>query len=589
MSSSAASDEEFIRSYNSGGLAGAYYASIVVATVYSIFVASSLVGENFPPLELIARGCVIICMVAIAVFIRFYPELAIVRYQGLVALASGAVLIVTIWLTVVGDMSAKFSPLGAASTLIFGLFLHYAFLRLTVVRSVLVGVTASVVFLVFFGADGQGGESHGRVSVYLIASNFAGFLLRKSAFSRERALFRMRARARQAEALASQRALKAEAEFVERVRLLNAIDHDLRQPLFAADVCRRSIENGLVAGNSVEIERGVSELRGVLDLVRRTLDHIRGISSIDRAEGGLVCEAFPVSQVAGSLRAVLEAEAVRRGVQFTWKSIEGDYPILSNAGAVSQVLLNLGVNAIKFSGGRGMDPVAGCDFRIRRGALLVRFWDNGAGIAKVDRDVIWAAYGRGRAMQNASESGGVGLGLFLVRRMIDAMPLHLVSFISGARRGTIFRVIIPLAPIPPFAGREEEKSSVGMHGAYVIAIAKSNDELFHNIMRECELLGVLVDIYPSIDAVSREFLEDRSLDLLVVAEEACGVREIGAFLSEARDGQGWSPFLLAPSRFESVACDNAFQEVQSQPSLEELRVAIEAASVRARSFEADSR
>jgi heavy metal sensor kinase len=113
-----------------------------------------------------------------------------------------------------------------------------------------------------------------------------------------------------------------------------------------------------------------------------------------------------------------------------------------------RAFLNLIDNAIKYSREQGVVEVRG---DVHDGCARVIVQDNGIGIAPAHLPHIFDRLYRADPARNRS-SGGVGLGLALVRSIIEAHG-GTINVESHPGRGTRFDVLLPLEPSPPGAGR----------------------------------------------------------------------------------------------------------------------------------------
>jgi signal transduction histidine kinase len=103
---------------------------------------------------------------------------------------------------------------------------------------------------------------------------------------------------------------------------------------------------------------------------------------------------------------------------------------------VEQIVTNLLSNALKFGAGKPIDIVA--ESRAASAMLIVT--DFGIGIAPEDHERIFARFERAVSRQNY---GGFGMGLFIVRQIVEAMGGS-VRVASSADGGTVFTVSLPL-------------------------------------------------------------------------------------------------------------------------------------------------
>ncbi|MFM7313576.1 MAG: sensor histidine kinase [Cyanobium sp.] len=115
-------------------------------------------------------------------------------------------------------------------------------------------------------------------------------------------------------------------------------------------------------------------------------------------------------------------------------------PALANPDRLSQVLMNLLENAVKFS-----EPSTAIRLQLARtdpATLSVEVIDQGPGIPEADQPHIFDRFYRAPA--TATRTPGSGLGLTLARLLSEAMGGRLELRSSGAQ-GTVFRLSLPCA------------------------------------------------------------------------------------------------------------------------------------------------
>jgi two-component system OmpR family sensor kinase len=106
--------------------------------------------------------------------------------------------------------------------------------------------------------------------------------------------------------------------------------------------------------------------------------------------------------------------------------------------AVEQIADNLLSNALKYGAGEPIEVTLVCDGS--RARLTVR--DHGIGISEEDQARIFDAFERAVTRR---EEGGFGIGLWVVRHLVDAM--HGEIHINSRRaEGSTFTVVLPLLP-----------------------------------------------------------------------------------------------------------------------------------------------
>jgi PAS domain S-box-containing protein len=244
--------------------------------------------------------------------------------------------------------------------------------------------------------------------------------------------------------LAMERQARAEAEEANRAKdeFLAVLSHELRTPLTAMLGWVRLLRGGRLepgaAGNALEvIERNV---RLQAQLVEDLLDVSRIVS------GKLRIEARPVS-VAGIVRAGVEAiatAAAARGV-----ALEAACPasvgfVLGDPARLEQVLVNLLSNAVKFTpaGGRASITVERASDRV---CIAVR--DTGAGIDAALLPHVFERFRQAQGADHRSHSG-LGLGLTIVRHLVELHGGTVRAESQGAGQGAAFTVELPVFETP---------------------------------------------------------------------------------------------------------------------------------------------
>jgi signal transduction histidine kinase len=106
---------------------------------------------------------------------------------------------------------------------------------------------------------------------------------------------------------------------------------------------------------------------------------------------------------------------------------------------LEQVVSSLLSNALKY--GRG-EPIT-IDARLQGGQVLVTVEDHGIGIAPEDQERV---FGRFERAVSTRHYGGLGLGLFITRQVVEAMGGE-IRVRSEPQKGSAFTVSLPLCSL----------------------------------------------------------------------------------------------------------------------------------------------
>lgn len=118
-----------------------------------------------------------------------------------------------------------------------------------------------------------------------------------------------------------------------------------------------------------------------------------------------------------------------------------DVLVLVDKGRAVQIIVNLRDNAATYSPDGSQVWIAGGD------RVAVRVRDAGSGVPAEGRDRLFSRFGRLRGSKTRAGRAGTGLGLYLSRRLAEALKGSLDLEASGPK-GSIFRLRLPLASAP---------------------------------------------------------------------------------------------------------------------------------------------
>ena len=219
---------------------------------------------------------------------------------------------------------------------------------------------------------------------------------------------------------------------------LSTASHELRTPLTSvigyAEVLEENDSRLTGAQRREFLRRMMSEADGLLRLIDDILD-------LTRLETGkLTIQKAPcsINQVARSAAETVAPMAEKFGVEVRLDLEQDLAEIPLDEVKSRQVVVNLLVNAIKFSPRAGVVEVG---TRADHGELLVEVRDQGPGIEADEAQRIFELFGQG--VPKSSGTGGVGIGLHLVRRIAE---LHggRVGVNSQPGHGSTFWVRFPI-------------------------------------------------------------------------------------------------------------------------------------------------
>ncbi len=227
----------------------------------------------------------------------------------------------------------------------------------------------------------------------------------------------------------------------ELVRQPSVIAHEVANPLTAAlasldlavDLVR--VTEGLEPGFKAEL---LEELGGVGDGMDQAIGFLRSVQ--DRARGGLArSERFDAGQVVRSCVALERPLARKRGIALQGVITVSGVFLQGDPNALYQVLTNLIRNAVAASQEQKTPVVVTLGQMGETLRLAVQ--DNGIGIAAEHLERIFEP-----GFTTQQFGSGSGTGLTVVRQITEGMFGGRVEVTSVVRRGTTFKLTLPIPP-----------------------------------------------------------------------------------------------------------------------------------------------
>jgi signal transduction histidine kinase len=181
------------------------------------------------------------------------------------------------------------------------------------------------------------------------------------------------------------------------------------------------------------MERIQSNGQHLLALINDVLD----LSKIEAGQLTLTLEDYNLPDLVRSVVSATEPLAAAKGLKLITALPDGPPIAHGDARRISQMLLNLVGNAIKFTD-KGEVEIAGSAGN-RQFTLTVR--DTGPGISEADQERI---FGEFQQIENSlTRKKGTGLGLAISKRMVE-MQGGTITVESAVGTGSTFRVVLPL-------------------------------------------------------------------------------------------------------------------------------------------------
>jgi ligand-binding sensor domain-containing protein/nitrogen-specific signal transduction histidine kinase/ActR/RegA family two-component response regulator len=256
------------------------------------------------------------------------------------------------------------------------------------------------------------------------------------------ALYRRRVRMRSERQLEQHKRELAEHASQAKSRFLATLGHEVRTPMTGVlgmtELLLATPLNARQHGYAASIQSAGKHL---LRLVNDALD----LARIEAGRLPLETRNFDLQELLDQVCGLVRPMAESKGLRFDFRN-DPDLPraLHGDSNRVQQILLNLLVNAIKFTerGQVSLHVARPPDGGIGSG-IWFEISDTGPGIGDEQRERLFRRFEQGDGARTAARYGGSGLGLAICRELAIAMGGR-IEVDSALGSGTRFQVELPL-------------------------------------------------------------------------------------------------------------------------------------------------
>jgi signal transduction histidine kinase len=241
----------------------------------------------------------------------------------------------------------------------------------------------------------------------------------------------------------------------QQIDFVASVSHELHTPLAAIRSAGQNLADGVVSGEGQVRRYGsliANEGRRLSEMVGSVLD----FAGIQSGRRHYRMRPASVEAIVDAALSQCSLAAEQRGIRIEREVAEDLPPILADTEALGRALRNLMENAIKYGGSeRWMRVRAETVPNGSRPEVAILVEDHGPGVRESERSRIFEPFYRGDDSA-ATGATGSGLGLALVRPIVEAHGGSVTVESNGGSSGARFVVRLPAAPAA--AGDESSAS-----------------------------------------------------------------------------------------------------------------------------------
>jgi PAS domain S-box-containing protein len=230
---------------------------------------------------------------------------------------------------------------------------------------------------------------------------------------------------------------------VDRMKseFISLASHQLRTPLSAIKTYTHMMADGYMGELNAAQKKSLTTIIGASNRMNELISTLLNITRIESGTIAITPKQALLTKAIEEVMPELELMAESKSINLTFK-VQGKATtsIRTDMLIVKEVVTNLVSNAIKYTPNNGEVSIV---LRPRRADILVKVSDSGWGIPLHAQDQIFSKFFRAQNIVKR-ETTGTGLGLYLVKGLLDALGGK-IWFESAEGEGTTFSFTLPRA------------------------------------------------------------------------------------------------------------------------------------------------
>jgi len=235
----------------------------------------------------------------------------------------------------------------------------------------------------------------------------------------------------------------------QKTEFLSIASHQLRTPLAAIRGYVDLMIDGSYGETSDKQKDVIGKIHGSLEGLIELVGQLLSVSRIESGKTNVEIESMNLVPICREVADFLSVKAKESGLELTCEVKELP-PVLGDVSKVKEVMMNLTENALKYTD----TGTVAIGFIEEPKFIRVEVRDTGIGLSKENIEKLFQKFSR--VESSTVDHTGTGLGLYVCKRLVDAMGGEIWVESPGLGKGSTF--IFRLKKVP--AGKTVKKKQV---------------------------------------------------------------------------------------------------------------------------------
>jgi two-component system CheB/CheR fusion protein len=218
--------------------------------------------------------------------------------------------------------------------------------------------------------------------------------------------------------------------------------------------------------DSAAIQRVAETIRAAVISQATIINDLLDLSRVSTGKLALNKAPLDLVPVVARLVAMFAEEASSKGISLIYNAAKMEIPLLADVTRIEQIVWNLLSNAIKFTTGGGRVSLS---LSIQDEMACIQVSDTGKGIKPDFLPHVFEMFNQADG-GTTREHGGLGIGLALVKQLVDSHNGRVVAASAGPEQGAEFTVWLPMIGADAGAHEISDSERELLQGRHILLV-----------------------------------------------------------------------------------------------------------------------
>lgn len=219
-----------------------------------------------------------------------------------------------------------------------------------------------------------------------------------------------------------------------KTEFLSIASHELRTPLAVIKGYILTLQNGMLGKVAKKQESAIETIAASAERLIFLVNHLLDVTRIESGRLSVKVVDVELTAVLKEVWKFVEPLAQEKKLQMRIHIPKEIVMVKADTDRMREIFVNIVDNAIKYTPEGSVDMF--CSLDARHATIKVK--DTGYGLSKQDKERLFQKFAQGSASKHVKTT--TGLGLYVVKKLVEAMGGSILAESSGVGQGSTFTV-----------------------------------------------------------------------------------------------------------------------------------------------------